>query len=332
MLEYYSSSIFSFVLRNKFIVTRYIKKSNSTMHPLTSYLYDLMHMKRSNLCVSADVTTTSSMLSLAELVGPYIVVFQTHVDILSGWDSSHGTGTGAQLAAIARRYRFLIFEDRKFVDVGTTVKRQYSGSDYRISEWAHIVSAHVLPGEEVVRDLKERAFQWAERERRGSEDSESVFLGRADERFEGIDEPPNERGLLLIAQMSSQGNFLDERYTANAVSIARKNQDFVMGFIALQPVSDPEEPFIVMTSGCALSKEESLDGSEFPEGDALAKQYVHPRDLILRGCDIVIVGAGICNAVDPAAKAEQYRNVAWKAYEEGDEPKEPPVVWLPSME
>jgi uridine monophosphate synthetase len=155
-----------------------------------------------------------------------------------------------------------------------------------------------------------------------------------DERFEGIDEPPNERGVLLIAQMSSKGNFLDEKYTANAVAIARKNQDFVMGFIALQSVSDEEEPFVVMAPGCALSREESLDGSEFPEGeeDTLGQQYVHPRELILRGCDIVIVGLGICNAADPAAKAEQYRRVAWKTYEEGGNPLEPPVVWLPSME
>ncbi|EPE34561.1 Ribulose-phosphate binding barrel [Glarea lozoyensis ATCC 20868] len=298
------------------------------MHPLTSYLYDLMHLKRSNLCVSADVTTTSAMLTLAEAVGPSIVVFKTHADILSNWDADPHTGTGAKLAAIARRYRFLIFEDRKFADIGFTVQLQYSGGDYRIREWAHVVNAHILPGEDVVRALKERAFEWA-----GCNEGEDGFEG-VDERFEGIEEPPRERGLLLLAQMSSKGNFLDEEYTRNCVSIARKHQDFVMGFIALQPVSEPEEPFIVMTPGCALSREESLDGSEFPSGekDTLGQQYVHPRELILRGSDIIIVGTGICNAVDPAAKAEQYRKVAWKAYEEGDAPNEPPVVWLPSME
>jgi uridine monophosphate synthetase len=163
--------------------------------------------------------------------------------------------------------------------------------------------------------------------------SEDSLIGTPDSTFADIDEPPHERGLLLLAQMSSAGNFLDAQYTSNCVSIARKNQDFVMGFIALQPVSDPEEPFIVMTPGCALSQKESLDGSEFPPGgDLLGQQYVHPRDLIRRGCDIIIVGTGICNAADPAAKAEQYRNVAWKAYEEADAPTEPPVVWLPSME
>lgn len=41
-----------------------------------------------------------------------------------------------------------------------------------------------------------------------------------------------------------------------------------------------------------------------------------PQKLMRRGCDLVIMGMGICNAQDPAAKAEQYRKAAWDVYEE----------------
>ncbi|KAF4630039.1 hypothetical protein G7Y89_g8108 [Cudoniella acicularis] len=282
------------------------------MHPLTSYLRRLIRHKRSNLCVSADITNADEMLALARAVGPSIVVFKTHADILSGWDPDPVHGTGAKLAAIARKYLFLVFEDRKFADIGFTVQLQYAGGVHRIVDWAHIVNAHVISGPDVVRALQEAADSWG-----GEEINEDV--GDAQESGSDTWKLPSKRGLLLLAQMTSAGNFLNEEYTSNCVAIARQYREFVMGFIALKPLnSQPEDDFIVMTPGCSLPPEESLDDSEFVPGseDALGQQYVTPKELILRGCDIVIVGRGICNATDPSAKAEQYRGVAWQAYEE----------------
>lgn len=254
------------------------------------------------------------MLSLAEAVGPSIVVFETHADMLSGWNPDPHTGTGAKLAAIARRHRFLIFEDRKFADIGFTVQLQYAGGDYKILEWAHVINAHIIPGPDIVRALKETAKTWKD-----SGKSRAVEEFVSESRVAYIAEPPSERAALLLAQMSSSGNFLDATYTKNCVAIGRENRDFVMGFIALQPQnSEPDDSFIIMTPGCSLTPEESLDGSEFVPSvnDALGQQYVSPRELILRGCDVIIVGTGICNAKDPRAKAEQYRKVAWEASEE----------------
>ncbi|CAG8974919.1 hypothetical protein HYALB_00006705 [Hymenoscyphus albidus] len=198
------------------------------------------------------------------------------------------TGTGAKLAAIAHRHRFLIFEDRKFADIGFTVQLQYAGGDYRIVEWAHIINAHVLPGPDVVRALKETADSWKDSGRSG------IVGGIVPEpSVAHIAEPPSQCAALLLAQMSSSGNFLDAAYTKNCVSIGRKYRDFVMGFIALEPQnSEPDDSFIVMTPGCSLTPEESLDRSEFVPGanDALGQQHVSPQELILRGCDIIIVG------------------------------------------
>jgi len=65
--------------------------------------------------VSADVNSTSVLLRLAEEVGDYICVLKTHSDIID--DFSEKTIKG--LTEISRRKRFLIFEDRKFGDIGS---------------------------------------------------------------------------------------------------------------------------------------------------------------------------------------------------------------------
>lgn len=41
-----------------------------------------MQEKQSNLCVSADVTSSEELLQLAERLGPSICLLKTHIDIL----------------------------------------------------------------------------------------------------------------------------------------------------------------------------------------------------------------------------------------------------------
>ncbi|CAG8954738.1 hypothetical protein HYFRA_00004663 [Hymenoscyphus fraxineus] len=208
--------------------------------------------------------------------------------IVLSWIGFPHTGTGAKLAAITHRHHLLIFEDRKFADIGFTVQLQYAGGDYRIVQWAHIINVHVLPGPDVIRALKETADSW-----KNSGGSKTVENITPEPSMAHIAEPPSERAALLLAQMSSSGNFLDAAYTKKCVPIGRKYRDFVMGFIALEPQnSEPDDSFLVMTPGCSLTPEESLDKSEVVPGmnDALGQQYVSPQELILRGCDISLLG------------------------------------------
>jgi uridine monophosphate synthetase len=83
--------------------------------PLQTYLLHLIALKKTNLCVSADVSTTAELLAVAEEVGDSICILKTHADIIDDW----GDRTVRGLREVAKRKRFLIFEDRKFGDIGS---------------------------------------------------------------------------------------------------------------------------------------------------------------------------------------------------------------------
>ncbi|KAG9258101.1 Orotidine 5'-phosphate decarboxylase [Emericellopsis atlantica] len=357
----------------------YAKRAETVKHPLSLYLYKLMDLKASNLCLSADVATARELLWIADKVGPSIVVLKTHYDMVSGWDFHPEHGTGARLAALARKHGFLIFEDRKFGDIGNTVELQYTSGSARIIDWAHIVNVNMVPGKASVTSLANAAARWLERYpyevrtsvtvgtplrdedtddegasglspnpnakdieggsndkasegRKGSivsvttvtqqyEPAHSPRFGRGiaeegEQLFAGVEEPPLERGLLILAQMSSQGNFMNAEYTKACVEAAREHKEFVMGFISQESLnSEEEDDFIHMTPGCQLPPED--DDMAEVKGDGKGQQYNTPQKIIgIAGADIVIVGRGILKAGDPEHEAERYRSAAWKAYTE----------------
>lgn len=343
-----------------------------------------MDLKASNLCLSADVATARELLYLADKIGPSIVVLKTHYDIVSGWDFHPETGTGAKLATLARKHGFLIFEDRKFGDIGHTVEMQYVGGSARIIEWAHIVNVNMVPGKASVTSLADAAKRWLERYpcevrtsvtvgtpltdqfddddiddinecelggditnsldrrayagragdgRKGSivsittvtQQYESVTSPRLSKSiaegdeclFGGIEEAPLNRGILILAQMSSQGNFMNKEYTQACVEAAREHKDFVMGFISQESLNtEPDDAFIHMTPGCQLPPEdEEQQTNGTVRGDGQGQQYNTPRKIIsVCGADIAIVGRGILKAGDPEEEAERYRSASWKAY------------------
>lgn len=386
--------------RHSSLTSSYGERAAGATHPLTNYLLRLMELKQSNLCVSADVHSARELLSLADKVGPSIVVLKTHYDLVMGWDFNPQTGTGAYLAALARKHGFLIFEDRKYCDIGSTVQMQFVGGTARVIDWAHIVNANISAGKPMVGAMAEAAAKWRERinyevrtsvtvgtpvsdgfesepedmdeeedenlgalgnnghrkpsaaleardinmmappppprdadGRKGSivsittvtqsfEPADSPRLSKSlsdvdDIVYPGIEEAPLERGLLLLAQMSSSGNLMDARYTNACIEAARENKDFVMGYVAQENLnSERDDNFIHMTPGCKLPPEGEEENGEGMQGDGMGQQYNTPSKLIgISGTDIVIVGRGIIKAGDPQGEAERYRVRAWKAYQ-----------------
>lgn len=64
------------------LFAQHLPLPSADVHPLASKLLRTMEEKRSNLCVSADVTSSEELLRLADSLGPSVCLLKTHVDIL----------------------------------------------------------------------------------------------------------------------------------------------------------------------------------------------------------------------------------------------------------
>ncbi|KAJ7180219.1 Orotidine 5'-phosphate decarboxylase [Mycena crocata] len=263
----------------------YAQRAQHHKNPAARLLLETMDRKKTNLAVSVDVTSAKDFLAIIDVVGPFVCLIKTHVDIIKDFSPSLIT----DLQTLSAKHDFLIFEDRKFADIGNTVALQYSSGVHKIASWSHITNAHPVPGPSIITGLS------------------SIGL-------------PLGRGLLLLAEMSTKGSLATGLYTDAAVQMAREHRDFVIGFIAQRRMdgigagSDgpelPHEDFLILTPGVGLDV----------KSDAMGQQYRTPREVVFEsGCDVIIVGRGIYGK-DPGlvdsvvTQAKRYREEGWAAY------------------
>lgn len=197
-----------------------------TAHPLAQRLFNIMEEKRTNLCVAADLTRSSEVLQLADILGPHICIFKTHVDILEDFSPEFP----ARLKDLARKHTFLIMEDRKFADIGSTVQQQYTHGVYAIQTWADLVTVHAFPGPAVLTALKQAS------------------------------QP--DQGCVIVAEMSSAGSLGSKEYTEASVKMGEDVPDFVLGFVSQSRVSDKPN-FVLMTPGVQMGTAGDALGQQY---------------------------------------------------------------------
>ncbi|MDR3492068.1 MAG: orotidine-5'-phosphate decarboxylase [Gammaproteobacteria bacterium] len=247
----------------------YLERAKLCNNPVAIKLLSLMDAKKTNLSVSVDVTRKEELLSLANSLGPSICVLKTHIDILEDFDNE----TVTMLQQIAKQHNFIIFEDRKFADIGNTASLQYEKGIYHIADWAQLTNAHSVAGADSIASLKKVGLQ-------------------------------KNNAMLLVAEMSSQGNLAHGYYTAETVQMASQYSDFVIGFICQHKLTE-NPTFIHFTPGIKFS------GGE----DAQGQQYRTPHQAIVEaGIDIIIVGRGIYTATSIQHEAKKYQEAGWEAY------------------
>ncbi len=206
---------------------KYSHRSQLTTNSTAQRLFELMEKKQTNLCVAADLTDWDELVNLIEKIGAEICVLKTHIDIITNLPDDFMN----QLNELKKKFDFLIFEDRKFADIGNTVKLQYTKGIYKIIDWADIVNAHVISGPGIIEGLREVGL-------------------------------PKGRGLLLLAEMSSKDNLATGNYTQKAVEWAQKYEDFVIGFIAMKKLID-DQKFVTMTPGVQLTEGKDNLGQQY---------------------------------------------------------------------
>ncbi len=151
------------------------------------------------------------VLKLAENVGPYICLLKTHVDIIIDLNNEFIN----KLQIIANKYNFLIF-----ADISNTVKSQFGQGIYKISSWTHITNAHSILCPGIINGLKQ------------------VSKGDIDDIKDNNNNNDVNHGLLFLAEMSSKGNLATNEYTKTTLKYAEENNDFVIGFICRNKLSN----------------------------------------------------------------------------------------------
>lgn len=235
-------------------------------NPAAKQLLQLIVEKNTNISLSADLTKADDVIGLVEATGDEICLLKTHVDVIDDFTPAFVQ----KLEELKKKHNFMIFEDRKFADIGNTVKLQYSSGVYHIADWADFTNAHLVPGPGIIEGLREVGL-------------------------------PKQRGLMLLANMTPKGNLAQGEYTQTGLRWADEYDDFVMGFIGTRALSDDadfNDRFLTMSPGI------NLDVS----GDGLGQQYQTPQQAMDNGVDVLIIGRGIYGAEDPKAEASKYRN------------------------
>ncbi|EGG17010.1 bifunctional UMP-synthetase [Cavenderia fasciculata] len=240
-------------------------------NPAAVKLFKLMESKKTNLAVAVDLVNKSEILALAEAIGSEICCLKTHVDIVQDFDQDFIT----QLQSIAAKHNFIIFEDRKFADIGNTVKYQYENGVYNISKWADAVTVHGVAGPAIIDGFRDGLKQ------KGA-------------------------GLLILAQMSSKGSLCVGEYTNQMIEMGKQNADAVLGFICQEKLEAMGDNFVLMTPGIQFNSKGDNMGQQYNTPDYVIKE---------KGTDVIIVGRGIYQSNDPKSEAIKYRQQSWSAYE-----------------
>jgi len=258
----------------------YEERAKKALNPAAKKLFSLMAEKKTNLALANDEIDSKKFLELAEKIGPEVAVLKTHIDVLRDFTPS----ITKKLLELTKKHNFIIFEDRKFADIGNTVRLQYAEGMYRIVDWANLVNVHIVPGPGIIDAIN------------------TVIKERKDEM---------PRGILILAQMSSAGTLACGDYTKKAVELANANKEIVAGYIGNAETEQLKELVAMNFVGHAIL----TPGVQIQsKGDSLGQRYTTPEQAVLAGSDVIVVGRGIYHAENPFEMAKIYREAGWNAY------------------
>jgi len=246
-------------------------------NPMVLRYMEVACRKQSLVVLAADLRTMDDLNRLIDQVGPHIAALKTHVDLVDDWTAD----SWSAFCIKAESHDLLIFEDRKFADIGPISRRQMAGV-YDIRSWANVVTAHGISGPDIVDGL-----------------------------CAGWNDVDKEGGVLLLAQMSSRGNLLGlDGYTDAMVQAGIANAG-VFGFIGNGSRAAELSELRSKVGGRKLIW---TPGVNLAVGDGeMGQRYGDPGVAIMSGSDGIIVGSGIYKADKPGEVAKKYAEISWNS-------------------
>lgn len=267
------------------IQQRFANSSNSVKK-----LVSLMFKKHSNLVVSVDESDPMKAMKIIEEVAEHAVCIKLHYDILNFKNSELSQEEWfINLDMLSKSREFCIFEDRKFMDIGNTVKKQYS-KILNTYESLDFVNATIFSGESIVQSLMETSAPTS-----------------------------SPTSLLLLAEMSSKNNLFGDNIVRETLKICKKYKNYISGVVCqsrkhLQEISedlgemgemDGIGEMLYFTPGVNLNA----------NNDDSGQQYRTIHEAILRDeCDLIIVGRGITENKFYNINAKIYKEEGWRCY------------------
>lgn len=239
-------SVLEFVNNNQ-DVTNYVVKRKSyedklsyIQHPKAHKLVEIALKKKSNLICAADLSSAKEIIELAEKIGSQICALKLHADVYEDFSEDFIQN----LKALAQKYEFLIFEDRKFADIGNTQKLQFENGIHKIADWADLITTHLIAGEKSL------------------------------EAFSNSDV-----GIVPILEMSSQGALTNKSYVDAAKRIAM-NHPQVIGGVAQSKLS---EELLLLTPGVNFEATSDDLGQQYNTPEKVFKEYETDFIIVGRG-------------------------------------------------
>lgn len=237
------------------------KQSENKVH---QKLKSVIIAKKSNLVFSPDVTDKNTLINLVNKVGKYICVLKIHSDIIENFDDEFIT----KLLKLSSHYNFLLFEDRKYCDIGNTFEKQYFNKLFKVNKWADLITIHCIAGPGILDCLRKHN---------------------------------SERGVLLVAQMSTKDNLINDEYTKNVINLSEKYSDLVVGLIGQ---SFTNSNLFNFTPGININS----------DADTLDQRYNNPLDAVENNTELFIIGRGIYLSDNPEKECQKYRTICWDTY------------------
>jgi len=208
----------------------------------------IIETKKTKICLALDVENTSDLFYFIEILGDYICILKIHYDIIEMFNEN----AMKQLNYYKEKYNFLIWEDRKFADIGYIMEKQVN----YVSKWADIVSVHPIAG------------------------------------FESVQQIPKSISIILIGELSSTNNLINEEYKQNVIEIGTKISN-VIGIVCQNKMSDT---LLNIVPGISLTE----------KGDDKGQHYssLKERDF----ADVFVIGRSIINSECPVSAIKKYIN------------------------